>query len=112
MLLSRPHLYDQKSIHRFIEDIHKFVNGRKISFGQQVDSGDQNIEGRMVETVDTGLANTEFSFIHNLGRIPLFYDVKYTDKATSIYDSGTPWTTTRAFFKSSTANVRIRLFIH
>jgi hypothetical protein len=105
---------------RFIEDLYKLSN-RGISFGRavqyhnntQVDpNADQNIEGVSAEIANTGAANILFAVTHNLGRVPLFYDVKYMSDATIIYDSGTAWTKTQIFLKSTTANVKIRLWIH
>lgn len=114
MLIRRPVTHNiQDTSHRnFIEDLYKLINGRNISFGRNVNSGDQNIEGRMVEIANTGAANTQFTVNHNLGYVPSFYDVKYMSLATNIYDGGTAWTDTQIFLKSSTANVRIRIFIH
>lgn len=114
MKITRKNTYDivSPNIRRYDEDLYKLINGRKISFGQQVNSGDQNIDGQMVEIADTGLANTQFSVVHNLGRVPLFYDIKYMSLATSVFDSGTTWTTTQIFLKSSTAHVKLRIFVH
>lgn len=96
---------------RFYESLQKIFKGN-ISYGHGIGGQDQNIEGMMVDVPTTGLINTEFVVTHNLGRIPLFYDVKYINAACSIYDSGTPWTITKAFFKCSVANIHTRLFIH
>ena len=96
---------------RWLEDLYKLTN-RNISFGTLVDGQDQNIAGKMIDVPNTGLINTEFFVIHNLGRVPLFYDVKYINAIGTIYDSGTVWTKTKAFFKCSIANAHVRLFIH
>jgi hypothetical protein len=114
MLITRPRTFgitdpNQK---RFVEDIYKVVNGRNISFGEQVNSGDQNINGMMVENLNTGAANTSVAFTHNLGRVPKFIDFKYKNISGDWYDSGTAWTTTQVFVKFTTANMHVRLFIH
>jgi hypothetical protein len=113
MKLIRPKTFDIKdpNTKRFTEDIFKLVN-RNISFGTQVDGEDQNIAGKMVEVTSTGVVNTEFSVVHNLNRIPLFFDIKYNNTTGVVYDSGTAWTNTQAFFKCSAANAHLRLFIH
>ncbi len=66
----------------------------------------------MVYVANTGTANIQFTVTHNLGRVPKFYDVKYISVSGIIYDSGTAWTKTQAFFKCSAANAHVRLFIH
>ncbi len=85
---------------------------RNISFGSDIDTLDQNIQGKMVEIADSGAANSSITVIHNLGYIPKFYDIKYISKATQIFDFGTPWTKTKIFLASVTANTKFRVFIH
>jgi hypothetical protein len=113
MKIIRPKTFDMTDLNlkRWHEDLFKLFN-RNISYGQGIDTPDQNIDGKMVDIPDTGLANTQFIVIHNLNRIPNFYDVKYQNLATSIFDSGTAWTKTQIFLKSSIAHVHIRLFVH
>jgi hypothetical protein len=113
MLVTRP---DTTSIvepnkRRWYEDLFRLTN-RNISYGHTVDGQDQNIDGKMVNVQDTGLIDTEFIVVHNLSRVPLFYDIKYISKACNVYDSGTSWTTTKIFLKCSVANVHIRIFVH
>jgi hypothetical protein len=97
---------------RFSEDLYKLINGRKISFGQQVNSGDQNIDGQMIEIANTGAANTQVNVIHNLGRVPNFIDLKYKNVSGDWYDAGVTWTKTQVFVKFTIANMKVRLFIH
>lgn len=85
---------------------------RNVSFGLAVDSQDQNIQGKMVEVSDTGLANTQFVVTHNLGYVPKFFDIKYRNIACSVYDSGTAWTKTQVFLKCDQPNAHLRIFIH
>jgi hypothetical protein len=105
---------------RVAEDFYKLTN-KNISFGHQMmyvnnvlqgGNLDQNIDGVPVEITNTGTVNTQFSVTHNLGRIPLQYDVKYINGNGVVYDSGTTWTKTQIFLKCSLANAHIRLFIH
>lgn len=114
MLITRPKTFNitDPNQKRFVEDIFKLINGANISFGTEVAGADQNINGTMVEVADTGIINTEFVVTHNLTRVPLFYDVKYINVIGTIYDSGTAWTATQAFFKCSIAHAKVRLFIH
>ena len=113
MQITKPQSYRVPDTHfrRVWEDIYKLVN-RNISYGHQVNGQDQNIDGMLIEVPDTGLANTEFAVTHNLGRVPLFYDIKYMSLATQVFDSGTAWTASQIYLKSTTAHVKIRIFVH
>jgi len=60
-----------------------------------------------------GVANTAFTVTHNLGRIPIGYDVKSIDAAAHIYDSNKAgWTKTQMFLKCDVATVHLVLFVH
>lgn len=95
----------------FMDDLQKLFN-KNISFGVGIDTKDQNIQGKMVEIADSGLANSSVTINHNLGYIPKFYDIKYLSLASTIFDFGTAWTKTKIFLASSTAHVKFRVFIH
>jgi len=64
-----------------------------------------------VAVSDTGTADTEFSVSHHLGRVPNGFLVTKIDKAATVYDSGTSWTTTTVYLKCSAANVSVTLRI-
>ncbi len=60
-----------------------------------------------------GVANTEFTVTHNLGRIPIGYDIRSIDAAAHIYDSRKSlWTTKVMFLKADQATVHLVLFVH
>lgn len=96
---------------RWTEDLYKIFR-RNISYGHTVDGEDQNIDGKMIEIADTGVANTPITVNHNLGRIPLFIDIKYKSLAGDWQDSGTPWTKNTVSIQFTTAHMHVRLFIH
>lgn len=113
MQITKPRTFDIKDTHwrRVWTDLDKLLH-RNISFGQQVDSGDQNIDGKMVEIANTGPANTQVAVTHNLGRVPQFIDFKYKNVSGDWFDSGTAWTASQVFIKFTIANMHVRLFIH
>jgi hypothetical protein len=113
MKVTRPNTFGivDPNVKRVTEDMYKLTL-RNISFGTEINGDDQNIAGQMVEVGLTGAANTQFTVTHNLGRVPLFYDVKYNNTAGVVYDSGTAWTTTQVFLKCSAASAKLILFIH
>ena len=69
-----------------------------------------NIRCKII-TANFSAANTENTFIHNLGRIPTGYIVVKQSAATSVYDGGTPNTSTAIFLKASAvANTTLLVF--
>jgi hypothetical protein len=80
-----------------------------ISFGDGTYKA--NMDGEWFSIVDTGAVGADVVLNHSLKRVPVGYIVFAQDKAGSIYISGTPWTTSQAFLKGSTANMNIRVFL-
>ena len=100
-----PHQQQSRSL-----DISRVLNGN-VEFGNTRD-GVININGSWQSTVTPGVVDTEFTLIHNLGRIPEGILVVSVDKAAIIYASRkTSWTTTQAFFKCNVATVALVGFI-
>lgn len=102
------------------KDLARSLNGR-IDFGSPQGQSKKvpgNIDGVWPGTLTAGYmittpgANVEFTVTHNLGRIPVGYDVKSKDKAAHVYDSRKNlWTTTQMFLKCDVATVQIVLFV-
>lgn len=104
------------------KDLARSINGR-IDFGSPQGQSKKvpgNIDGTWPGTLTggytittPGVADTEFTVTHNLGRIPTGYEVKSKDKAAIVYDSRKNlWTTTQMFLKCNVATVQIVLFVH
>lgn len=60
---------------------------------------------------DTGTHDVEFSITHHLGRTPNGFIVTKTDKACSVYDSGTAWTTDTLYLKCDVNSVSLELHV-
>jgi hypothetical protein len=60
---------------------------------------------------DTGNANVEFSITHHLDRTPIGFILTNSDKACSVYDSGTAWTTSLIYLKCNAANAAVELYV-
>ncbi len=84
------------------------INGQ-ISFGNG--SSPDNIAGVWSAVVDTGLANTDFTVTHNLGRIPVGYLTMTASIATDIYTGSVSATKTQLTLRSSAAHASILLFV-
>lgn len=83
------------------------INGQ-IGFGNGVIS--DNIDGAWANAT-TGAPNTDFTLVHNLGRLPVGYLLVMSDVATVIYNGSVPATTTDITLKASGAATTIRVFI-
>lgn len=73
-----------------------------------------NFNAQIKTVTSDGVANTEFSVTHTLKRIPSAVIVLYQDKAGSLYQgptTGTAWTVTTIYLKSSVASVTFSLLI-
>lgn len=70
-----------------------------------------NISGVWVVFTSNASANTEDAVAHALGRVPLAIFAAIPDKAAAIYDSGTAWTDTTIYVKSSVASVAWNLLV-
>lgn len=88
---------------------HSIDNGGVDSSGNE-QSG--NVDNRHIRVVTPGAPNTEFSVVHNLGRIPKAFNVVYKNASCDVYDSGTVWTNTTIFLKCTVATVTIKLEIY
>jgi len=113
MKIRKPNTHDIPNIdhRRWTENLFKIFQ-RNISFGSIVDGTDQNIDGKMVEIVDTGVAGTLNTVNHYLGRVPKFVDLKYKNVSGDWFDGGTSWTVNQIFVKFTIDHMHVRLFIH
>lgn len=103
---------------KMLKDVYKALRGN-ISYGRQgfnqqdVTLGlvTDNIDGAFGTIADSGVADTQFSVVHNLNRVPIGFHVVRQNKAGSFYDSGTAWSTTHIYLKCNVANVAATFFI-
>lgn len=100
-----------KFINKDLRNLFLLAQGR-IRFGTGTD-GDrgENISGEWQVVSDTGVADTEFAVSHNLGAVPIGYLVMKISNGGVIYDSGTAWTSSVIYLKSSAANSAVTLFL-
>lgn len=70
-----------------------------------------NFDMDMTEFTADAVADAENTIAHGLGKIPSGYIVYYQDAAGSLYDSGTSWTSTNIYLKSSVADVTYKILV-
>ena len=97
-------------IDKDIKKLYTLING-KVSFGDGTDGDRDNISGEFQVIADTGAAETEFAVPHSLASTPIGFTVMKRDKPSQIYDSGTAWTSSNAYFKCTSASAAITLFL-
>jgi flagellar hook-associated protein FlgK len=101
-------------IRKFDEDLLKLldqlVSNLSNIFSQGV-SLTENVDGQIVSFTTNGAANTEDTVAHTLKRIPSGFIVVSADKAASMYASGTSWTATSIYVKTSAASVAAKILI-
>ena len=93
---------------------HARVIGGQISYGATMSNNEQdrNIFCFKATGTTPGVANTDFSVTHSLGRIPITIDAQDTNNGGLIYRSPvTPWTKTTATFRCTTASAVFNLIL-
>jgi len=86
----------------------KLLNGG-ISFGDGTQS--DNVDGVWINAITPGVANTDFTVTHNLGRVPAGYIVKSKSAACDIYDGSVAASETQLTLRATAINVLVRLFV-
>lgn len=97
-----------KMIRKLYEQLVRIVNGQ-LSFGNGLTP--DNIAGVWAAIADTGLANTNFTFTHNLLYVPTGFIVINQSVAGVIYQGSVAWTKTTITLRCSVAHDKILLFI-
>lgn len=110
-----------KALRGLWKELSNVVN-HHIYFGSPADQAignTGNLDGVWPGTLNLGYtiltpgANIEFTVIHNLGRVPVGYDIKSIDQPAVVYDSRkNAWTTTEMYLKCNLAGVNLVLFVH
>jgi len=68
-----------------------------------------NVDQRDATFTSNAVADTEDAVTHTLGKIPEGFRVINSDKAATVYDSGTAWTETTIFLKTNVASATITI---
>lgn len=98
----------QQAVKRYVEKIVSVLNGQ-VGFGNGTDL--DNLQGRWINVTSSGVADTDFTVTHNLGRIPVGFLLVAADKAAVVYRGTVAWTSTQMTLKASQASTVLRLFV-
>ena len=109
--------YDNSDVKNYDTDFNTVflcLQGR-VRFGSGTSGNNgENIAGQFLSITTNGVANTESTFNHTMGSIPVGYIVIGQDKAGSRYQlssTGTAWTNNQISLKCSVASVQFKLFL-
>lgn len=109
--------FDNSDIINYDTDFNQVVNclNGRVRFGPGTSGNDgENIQGQFLQIITDAVANTETTFTHTMGAIPVGYLILWQDKAGSLYQgptTGTAWTKTSISLKCSVASVTFKLFL-
>ena len=84
------------------------VNGH-LGFGDGTNR--DNIDGAWANVVSPGVANTDLTITHNLGRVPVGYLVMAKNATTDVYTGSVAPTTSQITLRFTGVGVSVRLFI-
>ena len=70
-----------------------------------------NLSANYCVFTSNGTANTEDTVSHNLARIPTGYIVVTQDKAATLFNGTTTWTTTNLYLRTSVASVAWKVLV-
>lgn len=98
----------QGAVKKYTETIAGVLNGQ-VGFGNGTEI--DNMQGRWINTTSPGVADTDFTVDHNLGRVPVGFITISVDKAAVIYTGSIAWTTTQMTLKVNAATVALRIFV-
>jgi len=97
-----------------MDKLFQLASGR-VRFGSGTDGArGENIAGEFQQFTSHASANTEFSVTHTLNAVPIGAIVFWKDKAGELYQgpsTGTAWTTTTVYFKSTGTSVTFLVFL-
>lgn len=91
------------SIKNAFIDYDTLVNGN-ITFSD-------NMDVVFVTYASNASANTEDTLSHSLGKVPTGYIVYSKNKAGTIYDGSTTWTSSNIYLKCDTSSVTFKLIV-
>jgi len=104
-----------KPLRQFDHDLMLALDGMVTNLMGLFDKGiniDDNLDVKEVAITTNGVADTEDGFAHTLKRVPKGYIVVKRDKAGTIYDGASAWTSTTIYLRSNVATVAATILVY
>lgn len=109
--------FDNSDIINYDTDFNQVINclNGRVRFGPGTSGNNgENINGQFLTITTNGTPDTESTFTHTMGSIPVGYIIIGQNKAGSLYQlatTGTAWTSGAISLKCSVASVTFNLFL-
>lgn len=87
----------------YFQELQDIINGG-LRFGV-------NHNVQIISFTTNGTANTEDTVAHTLKRVPVGFILVNSNKAASLYDSGTAWTATNVYLKCNVASAAVKIMV-
>jgi len=72
-----------------------------------------NLDAQYIDVLTPGVADTAIEVPHDLGRVPIGYEVVRRDKAAVVYDADAgSWNERRFYVKANVASVTVKLRVY
>ena len=86
---------------------------RNVSYGHTMSNADQNVNTDTWKATGTtpGVANTDFTINHSLGRIPITIVGQDTNNGGLVYRGSVPWTKTTVTLRCTTASAAYNVIL-
>ena len=105
---------NQKELRKFDRDFIQVVDNWALNLKSILDRGislDDNIDAAAVSFTSNGSADTEDAIAHTLGKVPAHFIVSSLDKGAVVYRSGTAFTKTTIYLKTTVASVAVKVIL-
>ncbi len=103
-----------QGLRKFDRDLLKLFSDLVTSLGNMFDRGitfDENTETQTLDYTTNATPDTEDTVAHTLNKVPTGFFVAGMDKAATIYNGATAWTSTHIYLKCNVASVAARIMV-
>lgn len=107
---SLPSNFTADDVQRFVEDLARLLVNLTISDGTVPRGQGQNLDLVLYSGATVGV-NADFTFNHQLGRVPVGFIVIGKSAACDIYTGSVAWTTTQMTLKATVNAVNFKILI-
>jgi len=105
---------NQKGLRQFDKDLITVLGGWSQTLKFILDRGislDDNIDAVVASFTSNASPDTEDTVAHTLGKIPTYFIVGDIDKGGVVYRSGTAFTKTNVYLKTSVASAAVKVIL-
>jgi len=104
----------EPALRQFDQDLINALGDLSFSLGSILDGGislQDNMDAAVVSFTSNATPDTEDAIPHGLGKVPEHLIVSSLDKGAVVYQSGTAWTKTTIYVKTTKASTAVKLIL-